>query len=62
MLEWLWHSRRKMMATEYVVALLTFLAIGLTNIELGCVCLLATWVRFRPDTILLDTRTTNPTA
>jgi len=37
-LEWLWHSRRKMMGAEYAVALATFLAIGLTNIELGCVC------------------------
>lgn len=37
MLEWLWHSRQKMMGAEYWVALATFLAIGLTNIELGYV-------------------------
>lgn len=36
-LEWLWHSRKKMMGAEYLVALITFVTIGLTNIELGCV-------------------------
>jgi hypothetical protein len=51
-LEWLFHSRRKMMGAEYGVALATFLAIGLTNIELGwvcraCVCKCASvWVLF----------------
>lgn len=35
-LEWLWHSRRKMMGQEYAVALATFVAIAVTdNIELG---------------------------
>ena len=35
MLEWLWMSRKKMMAPEYAVTLATFVAIQLTNIEVG---------------------------
>ncbi len=35
MLEWLWMSRKKMMPPEYAVTLATFVAIQLTNIELG---------------------------
>ncbi|KAM3572911.1 hypothetical protein VYU27_005111 [Nannochloropsis oceanica] len=35
MLEWLWMSRKKMMAPEYAVTLATFAAIQLTNIEVG---------------------------
>jgi MFS superfamily sulfate permease-like transporter len=35
MLEWLWMSRKKMMAPEYAVTVATFLAIQVTNIEVG---------------------------
>jgi len=45
MMEWLIAARRKMMAGEYVVTLLTFIAIQCTNIEIGMtvgiVCALA---------------------